>query len=227
MTFFLEVLVGGLLAGVMYTMVALGFVLIHKASGVFNFAQGAMVLFAALTFVTLTERGVPFAWAFAVSLAIMLVLAVAIERIVLIACGTSYHAAIVGRFMIERLTGIPAEVDLGSEFRYRDAPIGPGTLVVAVSQSGETADTLGAVKASRAKGAPIVGITNVVGSALAREATGVLYTEARSSWKLQILGSGKPREGKIVGDNATARYNVITRSDDGFVVLRGGHQHAR
>src|SRR6185437_2450239 len=102
----------------------------------------------------------------------------AIERIVLIACGTSYHAAIVGRFMIERLTGIPAEVDLGSEFRYRDAPIGPGTLVVALSQSGETADTLGAVKASRAKGAPIVGITNVVGSALAREATGTLYTHA-------------------------------------------------
>jgi len=102
----------------------------------------------------------------------------AIERIVLIACGTSYHAAIVGRFMIERLTGIPAEVDLGSEFRYRDAPVGPGTLIVALSQSGETADTLGAVKASRAKGAPIVGITNVVGSALAREATGVLYTHA-------------------------------------------------
>ncbi len=102
----------------------------------------------------------------------------AIERIVLVACGTSYHAAIVGRFMIERLTGIPAEVDLGSEFRYRDAPLGPETLVVALSQSGETADTLGAVKAARAQGAPIVGITNVVGSALAREATGVLYTHA-------------------------------------------------
>ena len=80
--------------------------------------------------------------------------------------------------MIERLAGIPAEVDLGSEFRYRDAVLGPETLVVALSQSGETADTLGAVKAARAKGAPIVGITNVVGSALAREATGVLYTHA-------------------------------------------------
>ena len=102
----------------------------------------------------------------------------AIERIVLVACGTSYHAAIVGRFMIERLTGIPAEVDLGSEFRYRDAPMGAETLVVALSQSGETADTLGAVKAARVKGAPIVGITNVVGSALSREATGVLYTHA-------------------------------------------------
>ncbi len=101
-----------------------------------------------------------------------------IQRIVLVACGTSYHAAIVGRFMLERLAGIASEVDLGSEFRYRDAVMGPDTLIVALSQSGETADTLGAVKAARAKGAPIVGITNVVGSALSREATGVLYTHA-------------------------------------------------
>jgi glucosamine--fructose-6-phosphate aminotransferase (isomerizing) len=102
----------------------------------------------------------------------------AIQRIALVACGTSYYAAIVGRFMLERLAGIPAEVDLGSEFRYRDAPVGPETLVVAISQSGETADTLGAVKAARVKGTPILAITNVVGSALAREATGVLYTHA-------------------------------------------------
>jgi glucosamine--fructose-6-phosphate aminotransferase (isomerizing) len=102
----------------------------------------------------------------------------AVQRIALVACGTSYHAAIVGRSMIERLAGIPAEVDLGSEFRYRDAILGPETLVVALSQSGETADTLGAVKAARARGAPVIGITNVVGSALAREATGVLYTHA-------------------------------------------------
>ena len=101
-----------------------------------------------------------------------------IQRIVLVACGTSYHAAIVGRFMMERLAGIAAEVDLGSEFRYRDAVLGPETLVVALSQSGETADTLGAVKSARAKGAPIVGISNVVGSALSREATGTLYTHA-------------------------------------------------
>ncbi|MBV9949305.1 MAG: branched-chain amino acid ABC transporter permease, partial [Myxococcales bacterium] len=83
MAFFLEVLVGGLLAGVMYSMVALGFVLIHKASGVFNFAQGAMVLFAALTFVTLVEKGLPTAWALAASAAGMLLLAIAIERVVL------------------------------------------------------------------------------------------------------------------------------------------------
>ena len=101
-----------------------------------------------------------------------------IQRVVLLACGTSYHAAIVGRFLIERLAGITAEVDVASEWRYRDAVVGPDTLVVALSQSGETADTLGAVKAARAKGAPIIGITNVVGSALAREATGLLYTPA-------------------------------------------------
>src|SRR6266498_3948939 len=101
-----------------------------------------------------------------------------IQRVVLVACGTSYHAAMVGRVMTERLAGLAAEVDLGSEFRYRDAVIGPETLIVALSQSGETADTLGAVKAARARGAPVVGITNVVGSALARESTGVLYTHA-------------------------------------------------
>jgi glucosamine--fructose-6-phosphate aminotransferase (isomerizing) len=102
----------------------------------------------------------------------------AVSRVVLIACGTSYHAAMIGRAMIERLAGMPAESDLASEFRYRDAVVGPDTLVVAVSQSGETADTLGAVKAARLKGCPILAITNVVGSALSREATGVLYTHA-------------------------------------------------
>ncbi len=83
MDFFLEVLIGGLLAGVMYSLVALGFVLIFKASGVLNFAQGAMVLFAALTFVSLEEKGLNFWLAFAVTLAIMVVLALAIERLVL------------------------------------------------------------------------------------------------------------------------------------------------
>src|SRR3989442_5956302 len=84
-----------------------------------------------------------------------------------------------GRRRVDRLPGVPAEVDLASEFRYRDAVVGPETLIVAVSQSGETADTLGAVKAARLKGCPILAITNVVGSALAREATGTLYMHAR------------------------------------------------
>jgi len=83
MEFFFEVLTGGLLAGVMYSLVAIGFVLIYKASGVFNFAQGAMVLFAALTFVSLLERGIPFWVCFVLTLAAMLVLALLIERLVL------------------------------------------------------------------------------------------------------------------------------------------------
>ena len=83
MEFFFEVLIGGLLAGVMYALVAIGFVLIYKASGVFNFAQGAMVLFAALTFVSLLERGLPFFWAFVATLASMVLLALLIEKAVL------------------------------------------------------------------------------------------------------------------------------------------------
>ncbi len=102
----------------------------------------------------------------------------ALQRVVFVACGTAAHASMLGRAMIERLAGLPAESDLGSEFRYRDAVVGPETLVVAVSQSGETADTIGAVKAARLKGCPILSITNVVGSALAREATGTIYMHA-------------------------------------------------
>ena len=101
-----------------------------------------------------------------------------IQRVVLLSCGTSYHAALIGRSMIERLAGVTAEVDLASEFRYRDAILDAGTLVVAVSQSGETADTLGAVHAAAERGARTLGITNVIGSAVAREADGVIYTHA-------------------------------------------------
>ena len=101
-----------------------------------------------------------------------------LDRVVLVACGTSYHAALVGRFLIERLAGLPAEVDIASEFRYRDLVLDHRTLVIAISQSGETADTLGAVKAARARQAPVLAITNVVGSAIAREAGGVVYTHA-------------------------------------------------
>ncbi|MGH7320507.1 MAG: glutamine--fructose-6-phosphate transaminase (isomerizing) [Candidatus Rokuibacteriota bacterium] len=102
----------------------------------------------------------------------------AFTRVVLVACGTSYHAGLIGRRVIEQLAGMPAEVDFGSEFRYRDPLVGPDTLVVAISQSGETADTLGAVRTARAKGAPVAAICNVVGSALGREAHGVIYTHA-------------------------------------------------
>jgi glucosamine--fructose-6-phosphate aminotransferase (isomerizing) len=101
-----------------------------------------------------------------------------LRSVMLVACGTSYHAALVGRVMIERLTGLPAGVSIASEFRYSDLVVGPETLVIAISQSGETADTVGAVKAARQRGAPALSITNVVGSAIARESDGVLYTHA-------------------------------------------------
>jgi glucosamine--fructose-6-phosphate aminotransferase (isomerizing) len=100
------------------------------------------------------------------------------QEIRLIACGTSWHAALAGKFMIERLAQIPAEVDYGSEFRYRDPIIGKNTLAIAISQSGETADTLAAEREARQKGAKILGICNVVGSMLTREANGTIYTHA-------------------------------------------------
>jgi glucosamine--fructose-6-phosphate aminotransferase (isomerizing) len=110
-----------------------------------------------------------------------------IQRVVFVACGTASYASLLGRAMVERLAGLPAEVDLGSEFRYRDPVAGPETLIVAVSQSGETADTLGAVKTARQKGCPILAITNVVGSALSREATGTLYMHAGPEKRIRDL----------------------------------------
>jgi len=100
------------------------------------------------------------------------------KRLIFLACGTSYHAALVGKFLVEGLAKMPTEVDLGSEFRYRDPLVGPGDLVVAISQSGETADTLAAVREAKAKGAKALTICNVVGSSLTRESSGVLYTYA-------------------------------------------------
>jgi glucosamine--fructose-6-phosphate aminotransferase (isomerizing) len=102
----------------------------------------------------------------------------ALRRVVLLACGTSYHAGLVGKFLIEGAARVPCEVDLASEFRYRDPVIGPGDLVIAISQSGETADTLAAVKEARARGARVLAICNVVDSAIPRSSHGSLYTHA-------------------------------------------------
>lgn len=101
-----------------------------------------------------------------------------IQKIVIVACGTAYHAGMVGRYLIEHWAGIPAGVDVSSEFRYRDPLLDKKTLVLTVSQSGETADTLAAVKEARSRGAKVLSICNVVGSSLARESDGVLYTHA-------------------------------------------------
>jgi len=102
----------------------------------------------------------------------------AVRRLLLLACGTSYHAALVGKYMIERLARLPVEVDLASEFRYRDPVVLPGDLAVAISQSGETADTLSAVKEARLRGARVLSIANVVDSSIPRAAHHVLYTHA-------------------------------------------------
>ena len=101
-----------------------------------------------------------------------------VQKVSLIACGTAWHAALVGKFMIEELCRVPVEVDYSSEFRYRDPVVGPQTLVMAVSQSGETLDTLAGVKEARERGCHTFAICNVVGSSITREVDGVLYTHA-------------------------------------------------
>jgi glutamine---fructose-6-phosphate transaminase (isomerizing) len=100
------------------------------------------------------------------------------KNVKIVACGTSWHAGLAGKFMIERLAELPVEVDYGSEFRYRDPIVGADSLIIAISQSGETADTLAAEREARQKGAKVVSICNVVGSMLARESSGTIYTHA-------------------------------------------------
>jgi len=99
-----------------------------------------------------------------------------VERIWIVACGTSWHAGLVGKYLLEELARIPVHVDIASEFRYRNPLVGKNDLFIAISQSGETADTLAAAREAREKGARAVSIVNVVGSTLARESEGVLYT---------------------------------------------------
>ena len=101
-----------------------------------------------------------------------------VNRILTIACGTSYHAGLVGKYWIEKFTRIPNEVIYASEFRYADIPVDENTLVIALSQSGETADTRFAAQSAKEKGASVIGIVNVVGSSLDREADFTLYTHA-------------------------------------------------
>ncbi len=101
-----------------------------------------------------------------------------IDRLIVVACGTSWHAGLVGRYLVEYAARLPVDVELASEFRYRDPLVGPNTLVVAISQSGETADTLAAVRLCRERGARVLSICNVVGSSMARLADDVVYTRA-------------------------------------------------
>ncbi len=101
-----------------------------------------------------------------------------LRRIVVVACGTSFHAGLIGRYAIEEWSRVPVEVEIASEYRYRNPVVGPGDLVIGISQSGETADTLAAMRTARECGATVLAITNVMGSQATRQADGVLYTRA-------------------------------------------------
>jgi glutamine---fructose-6-phosphate transaminase (isomerizing) len=101
-----------------------------------------------------------------------------VDKVFVLACGTSYHAAMMAKYAIERWTRLPVEIDIASEFRYRDPVLDGRSLVIGISQSGETIDTLAAIRYAKAQGSTVIGVTNVVDSALAREADAVLYTRA-------------------------------------------------
>ena len=101
-----------------------------------------------------------------------------VSRIVIVACGTSYHAGLIGRYAIEEWARVPVEMDIASEYRYRNPVIGRGDLVIGITQSGETADTLAAMRMARERGARVLAVTNVMGSQATRDADGVLFTRA-------------------------------------------------
>jgi glutamine---fructose-6-phosphate transaminase (isomerizing) len=101
-----------------------------------------------------------------------------VRRIVIVACGTSYHAGLIGRYAIEEWARVPVEMDIASEYRYRNPVVGPGDLVIGMTQSGETADTLAAMRLARDAGATVLAVTNIMGSQATRDADAVLYTRA-------------------------------------------------
>ena len=100
------------------------------------------------------------------------------RRIVIVACGTSYHAGLVGRYAIEQWARVPVEMDIASEYRYRDPVVGPEDLVIGITQSGETADTLAAMRLARERGATVLAVTNIMGSQATRDSDAVLFTRA-------------------------------------------------
>ncbi len=100
------------------------------------------------------------------------------KRIVIVACGTSYHAGLIGRYALESWARVPVEMDVASEYRYRNPVVGPGDLVIGITQSGETLDTLAAMRLARSRGATVLAVTNIMGSQATRDADGVIYTRA-------------------------------------------------
>src|SRR3954465_14761374 len=100
------------------------------------------------------------------------------NRIVIVACGTSYHAGLIGRYALEQWARVPVEMDIASEYRYRDPVVGPEDLVIGITQSGETADTLAAMSLAQQRGAKVLAVTNIMGSQATRDADGVLFTRS-------------------------------------------------
>ena len=131
------------------------------------------------------------------------------RHMVLVACGTSYYAASVGKYVFEKLTEIDINVGLGSEFRYRKLNFPPNTFIVAISQSGETADTLAAIKEAKRKGAQLIGVINVVGSSISRETDAGIYNHAG------------PEIGVASTKNFTSQLTILTL----MALLLGRHQH--
>ncbi len=138
-----------------------------------------------------------------------------VERIVITACGTSWHAALVGEYMLEQYARIPVEVEYASEFRYREPVIPPNTLVIAISQSGETADTLAAMREARKRGAPVMGIVNSVGSTIARETDGGVYTHSGPEIG---VASTKAFTGQLM---VLAMFTLFMARRHGMSLLRG------
>ena len=174
-----------------------------------------------------------------------------IRRVVIVACGTSSHAALVGKFMIEEIARMPVEVDLGSEFRYRDPLIGPQDLLLAISQSGETTDTLAAFREGKEKKARTLAICNVVDSSLARQSEGLFYTHAgpeigvasTKAFTCQIVGlfllaiklgltreTLAPKEAKNLLENLTKiphQLQKVLELNEAIVVLAKKYMNAR
>ena len=149
-----------------------------------------------------------------------------VKRIVVVACGTRYHAGLIGRYAIEEWARMPVEMDIASEYRYRNPVVGPGDLVIGITQSGETADTLAAMRIARERGATVLAITNIMGSQATRDADGVLFTRAgprglrsprrrRSSARspsMYLLGAAPRRAARHARRRRAARSSSPTSS---------------
>ena len=134
-----------------------------------------------------------------------------VSKVFVVACGTAFHSGLVAKYAIEHWTRLPVEIEIASEFRYRDPVLGPDTLTLAVSQSGETIDTLEAARHARRQGSQVIAVTNTVGSSLAREADGVLYTHAGPEIG---VASTKTFATQMVAQQLVALYLAQVRGHD-------------